>query len=144
MEIYNLLLKTPQRENAGSIVPNRYQYQYHWALIKMLELYNSQDDFAMFFEFGDDILILDSSEEPTMLDFYQIKTKQQDGVFYWKLADLTNKGTKKKPKTSYLEKLIDDYVRYKYKNIKSIKFVSNLPFKFSEKKYFGGARMLSC
>lgn len=133
MTIYDDLLNIPQRENAGSLVPNRYQYQYHWSLVKMLDLYDTQDDFAMFFEFGDDILILDSVVNPSSLDFYQIKTKKQKNTFYWKLSDLTNTGTKKKPKISYLSKLIDNYTRYKYDNVKSIRFVSNLPFKFSQK-----------
>ncbi len=132
MTIYDDLLNIPQRENAGSLVPNRYQYQYHWSLIKMLDLYDTQEDFAMFFEFGDDILIIDSVINPSSLNFYQIKTKKQKNTFYWKLSDLTDTGTKKNPKISYLSKLIDNYARYKYDNVKSIKFVSNLPFKFSK------------
>ena len=98
----------------------------------MLDLYDTQDDFVMFFEFGDDILILDSVVNPSSLNFYQIKTKKQKNTFYWKLSDLTNTGTKKNPKISYLSKLIDNYTRYKYDNVKSIRFVSNLPFKFSQ------------
>ena len=133
MAIYDDLLNIPQRENAGSLVPARYQYQYHWSLIKMLDLYDTQEDFAMFFEFGDDILILDSVSNPSALNFYQVKTNKQKDAFYWKLSDLTNSGTKKKPKISYLSKLIDSYARYKYDNVKSIRFVSNLPFKFSKK-----------
>ena len=78
MTIYDDLLNIPQRENAGSLVPNRYQYQYHWSLIKLLDLYDNQEDFAMFFEFGDDILILDSVANPSSLNFYQIKTKKQN------------------------------------------------------------------
>ena len=130
VSIYDNLLNIPQRENAGSLVPNRYKYQYHWSLAKILDLYETQDDFAMFFEFGDDVLILDSSKEPKTLDFYQIKTRKQNNTLYWTLSNLTNKGTKTNPKQSIIENLIDNYARYKYENIKSIQLVSNLPFKF--------------
>ncbi|MCH5211577.1 MAG: DUF4297 domain-containing protein [Oscillospiraceae bacterium] len=125
------LISQPVRENAGQRTGNRYQYQYHWGLIKLLDLFGTDDDFMMIFEFADDVIVLDSSEDPKYIDFYQIKTNTKKGVYYWKTNDLTSKGTKKNPKSSIIEKLIDNYNRYN-PYARNIQFVSNLPCKFDK------------
>lgn len=129
MELYDKILNTPQRENNGAIAGNRFQYQYHWALIKLLRLFNEQDDFVLFLEFAEDIIILDSEDNPKEIDFYQIKTNNDSKSFYWTLGDLMKTGTTPKPKKSFMQKLIDNYVRYEG-NVKQINFISNKPYKF--------------
>ena len=131
MELYDKILNTPQRENNGAIAGNRFQYQYHWALIKLLRLFNNQDDFVLLLEFAEDIIVLDSEENPTNIDFYQIKTNNDSKSFCWSLAELINTGSKKKPKKSFMQKLIDNYVRYEG-NVKKINFISNKPYKFKK------------
>ncbi|ERI90685.1 hypothetical protein HMPREF1982_03723 [Clostridiales bacterium oral taxon 876 str. F0540] len=131
MDLYTRILNTPQRENAGALAGNRFQYQYHWALLKLLKLFETQEDFVLLLEFCEDIIVLDSSDDPKEIDFYQIKTNAKANSFYWNLSDFTNAGTSKKPKQSFAQKLIDNFIRYEG-NIKQIHFVSNKHFKFKE------------
>lgn len=121
------LLSQPVREDAGPRTGNRFQYQYHWGLIKLLELFETDDDFMMLFEFADDIIVLNSSSNPAYIDFYQVKTNKRKNVYYWNKSSLMKQGVNKNP--SIIEKLIDNYNRY-YPHTRSIQFVSNLHSKF--------------
>ena len=131
MNALDNLLSQPVRENAGQRTGNRFQYQYHWGLIKLLELFESTDDFMMIFEFADDIIVLDSTDNPKYIDFYQIKTNSKKNAFNWTRAALLKRGTKKNPTLSIVEKMIDNYIRYT-DNTRNIQFVSNLHCKFKD------------
>lgn len=84
MNLIELIETIPVRENSGAVSSNRFDFQKNWAICKLLELYKKEDDFVLAFEFHDDILILNSSENPTKASFYQIKTSSKN----WTLNDL--------------------------------------------------------
>lgn len=70
----NPLLAT-QREKAGSETFEKYSYQYHWALYQVLNNHIETDEYAVFVELHEDVVIsnsLDSSKAE--FQFNQVKT----------------------------------------------------------------------
>ena len=82
----NIVAKRP-RENAGSLAANRFAYQLDWGLKKLLELEESSLPYTIIFDYQDDILVLDSDDDPNYIDFYQVKTNAAAGG--WSKAQLT-------------------------------------------------------
>lgn len=76
MSLKELIVATQPRETSGPRSSNRFDFQKSWALCQLLELHQSGSDYLIVFDYHDDILVLDSSSDPTRIDFYQIKTKQ--------------------------------------------------------------------
>lgn len=69
------LVETPRRESAGPRTANRFDYQKSWALCHLLELHSSGDDYVVLFDFHEDVVVLDSSANPSRLTLFQVKTK---------------------------------------------------------------------
>ena len=111
-EIQKVLIENKPTEKGGAINEERLTFQKDWAICKLIELHKNQEDYLMIFEYHDDILILDSCENPTLISFYQIKTKTTG---HWRTASLLEK--QKKP-NSYLGKLFLN--RVKFPTIESI------------------------
>lgn len=76
MSLKDLIVTTKPRETSGPRSANRFDFQKSWALCQLLELHQSGSDYLIVFDYHDDILVLDSSFDPTRIDFFQIKTKQ--------------------------------------------------------------------
>lgn len=51
-------LNTPQREVAGRTTIIKFDYQFHWALLKALHYYKEDTDFILCVEFHDDVLFV--------------------------------------------------------------------------------------
>lgn len=116
----------PQREIAGSRTNQRYDYQALWGLTLLFRHYGEDSDCAVCFEFHDDVALLDDSENPKAVRFYQVKTKEK-GV--WSLADLSNRKKKKQGDghlPSYLGKLHQNFENFPDETEAMI-FVSNVP-----------------
>ncbi len=79
MDIQTSLLTSKARENSGSETIKRYDFQKDFSLKLIIDSYLSKSDFAILFEFHDDILVLDSASNPDELEFYQVKTKATSG-----------------------------------------------------------------
>lgn len=132
MDLAEKILSVPQRENAGSRTSNRYSYQHIWAFNHMLSLIDSDKDFMLLMEFHDDIFILDSSESPQFINFYQIKTDDKRSRYI--TPSFIVKDFKKYPeKMSIAQKLIDNYSKFRSET-KSIHLVSNKSFDFENLK----------
>ncbi len=135
------LISTIPREDAGSRSSNRFAYQHSWALSKLLDIYDSGKDFAIILDYFDDIVILDSSDNPSSIDFYQIKTNTKSSDQYISTKKLieqkkTGKGDGQKVKPSFMEKLIDNFNNFPDQT-NSLNFISNKFFKIKieEKKF---------
>src|SRR5690606_29193496 len=50
----------PQREKAGSETAAKYAYQYHWALYRAIQEHIIQNEYAVFVELHEDVVICDS------------------------------------------------------------------------------------
>lgn len=130
MDLKEKLIKTPKREIAGGRTANRFAYQIYWALYKLLQLFPLEDDFVLIMEFIDDVIVLDSSSEPKLIDFYQIKTNEKKDVQYISASNIIS--SKKKGAMSFAEKLLDNMNRYPNET-RSLHFVSNKFYSFQLK-----------
>lgn len=91
MQLKSLVFAEKPRENAGARSSNRFDYQKNWAIVKLIELHTTSRDYLLAFEFHEDIAVFNSSTDPTIVDFYQVKTTDNP---HWKLTDFakTKKG----------------------------------------------------
>lgn len=129
MSFADKLVQTPRREKSGETGYERYDYQACWGLALIFESHSELDDYAIAFEFHDDIVRLNSSSAPTLARFYQVKTKLSG---HWTLTDLS-KRKKSKDKTSllpsFIGKMYDNYILFP-EETERLSFVSNLPCQF--------------
>lgn len=121
------LLSSTPFERSGPAAFNRFSYQNSWALSHLLNLHESGEDYLIAFDFHDDVLVLDSAENPDIAKFYQIKTKRAGN---WTVGQILKRNQSKSgtPKLSYLGKLYHHVLNFPG-NVKALFFVSNCRFK---------------
>lgn len=119
------LVSKPLREKGAT--GGRYDFQTMWGLALLFQQHGTNDDYAIVFEFHDDIALLDSATNPTNVRFYQVKSKDTNGG--WTLTALlkrekvkTEQGTKEKP--SFVDKMFDNVDKFS-SAVLSADFVSN-------------------
>ncbi|WP_431065726.1 DUF4297 domain-containing protein [Methylotuvimicrobium sp.] len=125
------LITVSQTEIAGSRSPARFAYQRNWALAELIEYHLEGRDYVFAFEFHDDILILDSEEAPSNLQFVQVKTKTTGQK--WSIHDLTKseKGKNGSPnKLSIIGKLYENKKNFTGHS-SQLRFVTNAYFSFT-------------
>jgi len=118
-----------QREKAGSRTIDRYDFQTCWGISHLLALHASGADYAVAFEFHDDIVVIDSASDAKKIRFYQVKSKSSG---HWTLNRLM-----KRPdgELSIVGKLYDNKQRFP-DHTEALALVSNQPLNFiSEDKY---------
>ncbi|SDH50460.1 protein of unknown function [Bradyrhizobium sp. Rc2d] len=131
MAFADKLVQTSRREKSGETGYERFDYQAIWGLVLIFESHNELDDYAIAFEFHDDILRLNSSSMPTRARFYQVKTKVKG---HWTLADLSARKKSKDGASllpSYIGKMHDNYELFPDET-ERLSFVSNLPCDFMD------------
>lgn len=68
-------LFAPQREKKGAETFGKYSYQYHWALYRVLKEHEKQNEYAVFVELHEDVILTDSLDNnKAKFEFSQIKT----------------------------------------------------------------------
>lgn len=126
------LITVPQTETAGSRSPARFAYQRNWALAELIEYHLEGKDYVFAFEFHDDILILDSEDNPSKLQFVQVKTKTTGQK--WSVHELTKseKGKNGNPdKLSIVGKLYENKKDFSGQS-SQLRFVTNAYFSFTD------------
>src|SRR5690554_7610061 len=124
------LIKVPQTETSGTRSPARFAYQRNWALAELIEYHLEGKDYVFAFEFHDDILILDSEVNPSILQFVQVKTKTTGQK--WSVHQLTTseKGKNGNPdKLSIIGKLYENKRNFA-DHSSQLRFVTNAYFSF--------------
>jgi len=122
------LVQISQREDSGARTNARYHYQALCGLILVLEEHKKSSEFALVFEFHDDIALLNSPQAPTKVRFYQVKSKQTGS---WTSATLTNQPTKKGTKAhSHLGKIYENVLNFG-DQVESATFLSNASINFA-------------
>ena len=106
MNAFDSIVAKKPRENAGSMAANRFAYQLDWGLKRLLELEEEGKPYTVIFDYQDDILVLDSDEDPQYIDFYQVKTNTAAGG--WKKNQLTQVNKKKTNEKSSEPTLFDE------------------------------------
>ncbi|MCF2904641.1 DUF4297 domain-containing protein [Octadecabacter sp. CECT 8868] len=127
------LVQTPLREDSGARTTARFRYQALFGMALILERHVLDGDYAVVFEFHDDVAVFNSSSEPTSVRFYQVKTK---GSGEWTHASLTGQRKSKKSDSmlpSIIGKMYDNVVAFG-DTVEATTFVSNAPMKFSQNK----------
>lgn len=128
MSLAKRLVEHPRREVGGSLAQERFDYQAFWGLALIFSNHEKNADYAIAFEFHDDVVLLDSAKMPATVRFYQVKTKQKG---HWTLADLfrrpaVKRGQKEEDRPySYMGKLFSNYMAFP-DNTAGMSFVSNL------------------
>ncbi|PIT49927.1 dsDNA nuclease domain-containing protein [Snodgrassella alvi] len=68
-------LACPQRENAGALTFEKFEYQYHWALCRILEAHEVSKDYVIFMELHEDVLFATSTDKTKAeFEFTQVKS----------------------------------------------------------------------
>lgn len=99
-------LASPQRETAGAKTFEKYEYQYHWALCRILGAHETSDDYVVFIELHEDVVLATSSDETqAKFEFNQIKNVSGGP---WTSKKLTSKpkASTKKVTNSILGKML--------------------------------------
>jgi hypothetical protein len=66
-----------QRENAGSVTFSKYAYQYHWALYRVMQEHAVGNEYAVFMEMHEDVVLSNSLDETkAQFEFNQVKTNK--------------------------------------------------------------------
>lgn len=66
-----------QREKAGSETAAKYAYQYHWALYRAIQEHSVKNEYAVFVELHEDVVICDSLDATkATFQFNQVKTNK--------------------------------------------------------------------
>jgi hypothetical protein len=131
-EILSKLLKnltsTPQREDSGARTNSRYHYQALCGLVLVLERHKLEGDYAIVFEYHDDIAVFDDQTTPERVQFYQVKSKSGGN---WTPAALTKRDPKKGDKArSFLGKMYENVVAFG-DAVETATFLSNAPANFA-------------
>ncbi|WP_169804497.1 dsDNA nuclease domain-containing protein [Sphingomonas pituitosa] len=124
MSLIKDLLTVPEREDGGRTAYDRFDYQTAWGLARLLELHSKGENYAVAFEFHDDIVALDDANNPTSATFYQVKTKDKGN---WTLAELSRRDKAKDGfKPSFAGRMFDNVGRFGTA-VTKLSLVSNQP-----------------
>jgi len=125
MSVKDDLLAVPEREHGGQTAYDRFDFQTAWGVSRLIDLHAAGTNYAIAFEFHDDVVMLDDADAPSQAIFYQVKTKSSGN---WSFAQITSrKKVKEQLKASYAGKMYDNFVKFGA-NVEKLAFVSNQPF----------------
>ncbi|MCR9063935.1 MAG: DUF4297 domain-containing protein [Cytophagales bacterium] len=80
-----------QREKSGAITFDKYLYQYHWALYKVISEHDQKNEYAVFLEFHEDVVFSDSlTSQDAKFEFNQVKTNSATFNNYQLVKNLKN------------------------------------------------------
>lgn len=126
------LVQKPQRETAGSSSALRFDYQKNWAFCEMLHRHLAGSDYLVAFEFHDDVAFFDAEQNPTSVEFVQVKT--QDSAKPRTTASIVARGRAAKgktPKNSIIGKMCLNFSGIASSLSVEVSLVTNNGFEFS-------------
>lgn len=99
-------LAAAQRETAGAQTFEKYEYQYHWGLCRILGAHENSDDYVVFIELHEDVVLATSTDESVArFEFNQVKNVNAPPWNQKKLTSVPN-ATAKKVTNSILGKML--------------------------------------
>lgn len=126
----NPLGTDPKREKSGSTTYQKYNYQYHWAFLRIINEYEKSKDFAVFVEEHEDVIVaygLDVNLTQPKFSFDQVK--ETSSINNIKTLTTT------KGKNSLFQKLANSCCNKSFsEDIDDVNFVSSGGFKFEVHK----------
>lgn len=125
--VIRTLLDVPERENGGRTAYDRFDFQTAWGLSKVIELHQADANYAVGFEFHDDLVELDDANAPATAVFYQMKSLDSG---HWTLSRILDRPvagkTKQTLKSSIAGKMFDNIKRFG-EVVDKLVMVSNQP-----------------
>ncbi len=123
-----------EREKAGAETFDKYDYQYHWALYKVISEHINFNEYAVFMEYHEDVVISNSLDsEIAEFEFNQVKTVQTKYNTY--NLTLQKNASKGKKKPSVLGKLMMSADEKSFKDrISSINLIATSGFSLEYKE----------
>lgn len=117
-----------QRETSGSTTFSKYEYQYHWALCRIIDEQREAKEYALFMEFHEDVVLANSlSCEVAEFEFYQVKNICSPK---YNVKNLTKREGNK---GSILGKLIDSAINKPFsKKIDTINLVASCGYSLEQ------------
>lgn len=107
------LLNVTERENGGRTAYDRFDFQTAWGISKVIDLHQAGTNYAVGFEFHDDLVELDDADAPTTAVFYQMKSLDSG---HWTLSRILDRPvagkTKQTLKSSIAGKMFDNIKRF--------------------------------
>ena len=129
------LLKVPERENGGRTAYDRFDFQTAWGISKVIDLHKAGANYAVGFEFHDDLIELDDADSPTTAVFYQMKSLDSGHWTLSRILDRPVAGKKKQTlKASIAGKMFDNIKRFGAV-VGKLVMVSNQPLSEAGAKY---------
>ncbi len=123
MNLTQSILSSKPREESGSKTSRKYSFQYNLSLYLLLKKHEDTGDYVYLFDYHDDLMVLDSPDNPQNIDFYQIKSKDTGT---WTINSLTDK---KNGKSSIVGKMYLNKIMFP-NHTRSLNFISNARFNF--------------
>ena len=126
MGLIDDLLTVKERENGGRTAYDRFDFQTAWGISQVLKLHNTGLNYAVAFEFHDDIVELDDADAPANATFYQLKTQESGNWTVTQIVARAPSARKKTHKASFAGKMFDNVKRFG-NAVRRLVFVSNQP-----------------
>ena len=112
MDLSEKLTSVPHREVAGSDSYAAFEFQLIFGVEVLFENFDKLSDYAVLFEFHDDVVLLTGTNNPTEIEFFQLKHSTAGNWTipkFCKQAKATNGGNKK---PSMLHKLYENVEKF--------------------------------
>lgn len=123
MTLKNLLISNTPREESGSDTARKYSFQNDVSLFLLISRFHlDENNYVFLFDFHDDLAVLDNNENPSEIDFFQIKSKDRGN---WTTANLIKK--EKKDNLSLVGKLYSNKIKFR-EYVRSLNIISNATF----------------
>ena len=136
MTLRERLIAASQRETGGQVASDRFDFQKNWALCQLLELHTAEGDYCIIFEHHEDVLVLNSANEPTKAQCIQVKTQN---AAKWTLQMLLRKRSAAPGPRSILGKLYHNTIRLG--GDLTLCLISNAPFDVELKQPAGSSAL---
>ena len=122
---------------SGSRSKNRFRNELLWGLEKLYEVYKTEEDFCIIFDYACDIEIHFNNR----FEFYQIKTSNKGSAYtIGKISDSDKQGNSILGKVYILKKIIDDSKEFE---ATKIAIVVNVPLKTLDEKVHSSVKELN-
>lgn len=132
LSVESNILGHAQRETSGASTFAKYNFQYHWALCRIIEKHKSNSDYALLIEHHEDVVIADSLYgNLANFEFFQVKNTGKP----YTIDSLTKREIgADSPKSSILGKLLSSCLGTAYESrITEIGLVSSNGFSLGQK-----------
>lgn len=122
------LVHSTPREKAGAQTAAKYNFQWNYSLLKIIELHSTDADYRVLFEHFDDVIVLSPANDPTTAESYQVKGR---ATGRWTAASLAKADAKSKSPQSIVGKMFHN-MNCLGANLTAARFVSNASYNFTK------------